>query len=339
MVDASESWGHIFTILRQMDGASPTREILDSLCRMRKYLDGPKLQRKRRDRERFSDRPKAVGFAVRGSGLELAVDMTVKNKTKIWLSPNRGELSELQKFGRARPWESKKDGEKNSGLKTVAPSLSGERDAYILENLDPSNLKEFVQWYRGKGDLGSLRGFFAETSGGDQADSEMESVLTPEDIERCLSGNDAGADTAPEYDFAQSERRIAESIGSPDVDGRAIEVMDEALRNAVAKSIAGGAAARIERLASAPTVPSKVSVQTTAFLRNPDVIAEVLIRAAGYCQDCGSPAPFVRAKDGTPYLEVHHRKPLTDGGEDVVENAIALCPNCHRRMHFGLNGG
>jgi 5-methylcytosine-specific restriction protein A len=34
-------------------------------------------------------------------------------------------------------------------------------------------------------------------------------------------------------------------------------------------------------------------------------------------------------------LEVHHKKQLSEGGEDTVENAIALCPNCHREAHYG----
>ncbi|WP_163591073.1 HNH endonuclease, partial [Klebsiella variicola] len=40
--------------------------------------------------------------------------------------------------------------------------------------------------------------------------------------------------------------------------------------------------------------------------------------------------------DGTPFLEVHHIEWLSNGGEDSVENAIALCPNCHRQAHFGV---
>ena len=74
----------------------------------------------------------------------------------------------------------------------------------------------------------------------------------------------------------------------------------------------------------------------TAFIRNPDVVAETLNRANGVCGSCGARAPFKRASDGTPYLEVHHKKRLADGGADIVENAIAVCPNCHRRAHFGL---
>lgn len=95
------------------------------------------------------------------------------------------------------------------------------------------------------------------------------------------------------------------------------------------------AAQRQARLKNRDPIPRRVDVQTTAFLRSADVIVEVLARAAGVCEECHRPAPFRRAKDGTPYLEVHHRKPLALGGEDTFENAVALCPNCHRRNHYG----
>ncbi|MEY0334745.1 HNH endonuclease [Providencia rettgeri] len=32
---------------------------------------------------------------------------------------------------------------------------------------------------------------------------------------------------------------------------------------------------------------------------------------------------------------MHHVEWLANGGEDSVENAIALCPNCHREAHYG----
>ncbi|WP_200883703.1 HNH endonuclease [Archangium violaceum] len=89
------------------------------------------------------------------------------------------------------------------------------------------------------------------------------------------------------------------------------------------------------RLASAPRKPRRKLVQTVAYERNPDVVAEVLARANGLCEGCRQSAPFIRASDGTPYLEVHHCIRLADEGEDTVENAIALCPNCHRKAHFG----
>jgi 5-methylcytosine-specific restriction protein A len=55
-------------------------------------------------------------------------------------------------------------------------------------------------------------------------------------------------------------------------------------------------------------------------------------RADGICQLCNRPAPFL-ARDGEPFLEVHHIVPLADGGPDAIGNIVALCPNCHRKMH------
>ena len=34
------------------------------------------------------------------------------------------------------------------------------------------------------------------------------------------------------------------------------------------------------------------------------------------------------------YLETHHIKWLAAGGEDKLDNTVALCPNCHRKMHI-----
>lgn len=92
---------------------------------------------------------------------------------------------------------------------------------------------------------------------------------------------------------------------------------------------------RLRRLSHAAKSPQSVEAITRVYLRNPDVVVEVLLRARGFCEGCGKRAPFKRRKDGTPYLEVHHIQQLAHGGEDTVENAVALCPNCHRHRHFG----
>ena len=92
---------------------------------------------------------------------------------------------------------------------------------------------------------------------------------------------------------------------------------------------------RKQRLQKAPDVPTKVQMLTCQYLRNPDVRAEVLCRAKGICEECHQPAPFISKNTGHPYLEVHHRIPLSQGGKDTVENSIAVCPNCHRKLHFG----
>ncbi|MGQ0812380.1 MAG: HNH endonuclease [Nitrospiraceae bacterium] len=108
-----------------------------------------------------------------------------------------------------------------------------------------------------------------------------------------------------------------------------------AFERQVRKSLKSSPEQRRKRLLSAPRKPRKMEVVTTVFVRNPDVVAEVLARAKGKCAQCGRPAPFTRASDGSPYLEIHHRVRLVDGGDDTVSNALALCPNCHRQRHFG----
>jgi len=80
--------------------------------------------------------------------------------------------------------------------------------------------------------------------------------------------------------------------------------------------------------------PSRRSAETTTYVRDPYVKAWVLENAKGLCEHCGQPAPFTN-EFGEPYLEVHHMKPLAAGGSDTIQNAVALCPNCHRRCHYG----
>lgn len=94
---------------------------------------------------------------------------------------------------------------------------------------------------------------------------------------------------------------------------------------------------RKKRLKFSSKIPRQITIISSAYQRNQYVVLEVLERANGICESCKSPAPFIKAKDGTPYLEVHHIVQLAHGGEDTVKNAMALCPNCHRKKHFGIN--
>lgn len=75
----------------------------------------------------------------------------------------------------------------------------------------------------------------------------------------------------------------------------------------------------------------------TQYQRSEVIRSYVLKRADGICESCGSPAPFKRV-DGSPYLEVHHVHRLSDGGVDHPINTAALCPACHREVHFGREG-
>lgn len=88
-------------------------------------------------------------------------------------------------------------------------------------------------------------------------------------------------------------------------------------------------------LAKSNPKPTKTITRQIVFNRNQYVVAEVLDRANGVCENCKKPAPFTKDIDSKPYLEVHHIIPLAEGGDDTVKNAIALCPNCHRHAHYG----
>jgi predicted HNH restriction endonuclease len=77
--------------------------------------------------------------------------------------------------------------------------------------------------------------------------------------------------------------------------------------------------------------------EVTSYNRSTAVREYAMARADGYCEACGNEAPFA-GTDGKPYLQAHHINELGTGGEDTIENVIALCPNCHYRVHHGLNG-
>ena len=59
----------------------------------------------------------------------------------------------------------------------------------------------------------------------------------------------------------------------------------------------------------------------------------VLRRAKGICELCGERGCFTAA--GSVYLETHHVTSLADDGPDHETNVVAICPQDHRRAHFG----
>lgn len=77
----------------------------------------------------------------------------------------------------------------------------------------------------------------------------------------------------------------------------------------------------------------KTCTKTTTYIRDA-YVAEYCKRIAnGVCQLCNQRAPF-NDKGNSPYLESHHVVWLANGGSDTINNTVALCPNCHRKMHI-----
>jgi 5-methylcytosine-specific restriction protein A len=78
--------------------------------------------------------------------------------------------------------------------------------------------------------------------------------------------------------------------------------------------------------------PGRRTAQGSVYERNA-AVAELAKRLAeGMCDLCKNQAPFQNKKNEA-YLECHHVVWLANGGADDMTNTVALCPNCHRKMH------
>lgn len=80
------------------------------------------------------------------------------------------------------------------------------------------------------------------------------------------------------------------------------------------------------------STPMEKEVTITQYKRDAYIAEYAKQRANGVCQLCGNEAPFKDVK-GKPYLESHHIIWISKGGEDSIQNTVALCPNCHKKMH------
>jgi len=89
-----------------------------------------------------------------------------------------------------------------------------------------------------------------------------------------------------------------------------------------------------ERAKRASKKVSKRKISENSFYER-DIAVKLysLAVADGICQLCEQPAPF-KNKNGDPFLESHHIEWLSQGGTDTIDNVVALCPNCHRKMHI-----
>lgn len=89
---------------------------------------------------------------------------------------------------------------------------------------------------------------------------------------------------------------------------------------------------RLIRLVECYSKPlTKREVVSHKINSNPYIRQYAKLRADGHCELCSEKAPF--EMNGIPYLEIDHIVPLSDGGLDSIDNVVALCPNCHRKMH------
>lgn len=96
-------------------------------------------------------------------------------------------------------------------------------------------------------------------------------------------------------------------------------------------------ALRSRALQEAPKGSTRKQQKSNVYERSEAIRVYVLRRAQGICEGCSSPAPF-KTPQNRPYLEPHHIRRIADRGPDHPRWVIALCPNCHRRVHYGKGG-
>ena len=112
-----------------------------------------------------------------------------------------------------------------------------------------------------------------------------------------------------------------------------VEAAQNALHEMTEPEIARLSDKELARYAAVKNVnkePKKT--ETVVYYRDPYLKQMVKRIAEGKCQYCGEDAPFID-KQGKPYLETHHVMKLADGGKDIIDNVVAICPNCHRKVH------
>lgn len=91
----------------------------------------------------------------------------------------------------------------------------------------------------------------------------------------------------------------------------------------------------------------KVGTNGKAVKKRHYLAKQVLHDSDYKCAVCANHKTFL-TKEGVQYMEGHHLIPCTPSNAkefwdrfganiDCIENIVCICPNCHRRIHFGSN--
>ena len=214
-------------------------------------------------------------------------------------------------------WASRQESSLN-GARWTRPELTASVEAYIEMLQKMRDGQKFVKteyYHELKARFGRTEKAFEYRM---QNISYVFSLLGRQWVSGLPPARNVGASVAAEIESILAE--IEERPVTPDF------AFDIQVKTEVAKG-------KVEKPSGNKT-PKKVFASATGYERDPKVKAWVLIAAGGSCECCRKQAPFVSI-DGSPFLEVHHIRRLADAGPDVVENAVALCPNCHRELHHG----
>jgi len=87
--------------------------------------------------------------------------------------------------------------------------------------------------------------------------------------------------------------------------------------------------------------PEKIFGDKVSYKRNIEKAKRSIVLSDFNCNLDDKHISFI-SKNGKPYMEAHHLIPLFaqdyfEYSLDVDANIICLCPNCHRKLHYGDN--
>jgi 5-methylcytosine-specific restriction endonuclease McrA len=91
----------------------------------------------------------------------------------------------------------------------------------------------------------------------------------------------------------------------------------------------------LKKAQSATKKPERKKVETSTYNRNHAIVVYVQERSGFKCEVDSCNYQGFEKEDGTKFIEVHHLIQLSENGEDSIDNAVAVCPNCHRLLHYG----
>ena len=120
---------------------------------------------------------------------------------------------------------------------------------------------------------------------------------------------------------------IDDTYIAKDIFNKEVESKEKEIKKLTSKQLAN-------QLVNMPNEVRTTKVLSEQYNRDLKVKQYTLRRANGKCDLCDEEAPFKTDKD-EPYLESHHVIPLSQNGKDSIVNTVALCPNCHKKMHYG----
>jgi 5-methylcytosine-specific restriction enzyme A len=247
-----------------------------------------------------------------------------------------------KEYHRANDLHGRYGGSRQSGIVTlkehphvfIFTSSSGEGHGYHDEFREDG-----VFWYTGagqSGDMEFLRGNKAIRDHKENAEtihlfeSTRKAYVRYLGVAECLGHHE---EQRPDSDGNLRSAIIFHLDVNPEVrsDAKEVEVEPE-IKQLKRKSLSELRKAAVQSVGKEQS--PKVRTQVARY-RSEALKQYAVKRANGKCEGCEAEAPFLTKKG--PFLECHHVHRLSDGGPDLPENVIALCPNCHRRAHYAVD--